>query len=111
MKFGLEVLGHVDCCPRRHGLFKPRTEKKTMKMKLITAAMFGLFAASAAHAEEYVCKVYCNGGATTVVVQASSSSDAAKKIDPAPVANQVCREAGLGNASSSTMGSSQCSRK
>lgn len=80
-------------------------------MKFIAATLFSLLAASAAHADVYVCKVYCNGGTTSVVVQASSSSEAAKKIDPAPVANQVCREAGLGNASSSTMGSSQCSRK
>lgn len=43
-------------------------------------------------------------------IKASSAKDAADKIDPMPVANQICREAGKGNASTATMGSNQCSR-
>jgi len=55
--------------------------------------------------------VYCANGKTQTVVDANSASDAAKKIDPTPVANGICQAAGKGNASSSTMGSSQCSVK
>lgn len=72
----------------------------------------GLLAvAGVAQAGEYVCTVYCANGKTQAVVQASSPSDAARKIDPTPVANQICQDARLGNASSKSMGSAQCSSK
>jgi hypothetical protein len=82
-------------------------------MKLSSIALSALLAANfnAAQAAEYVCKVYCSNGSTSVVVNASSSSDAARKVDPTPVADQVCREAGKGKASSSSMSSGQCSAK
>lgn len=82
-----------------------------MKFKVLAIAALATLGFGAAQASEYVCKVYCNSGSTTVVIQASSSSDAAKKIDPTPVANKICQDAGKGNASSSTMGSNQCSQK
>jgi hypothetical protein len=69
-----------------------------------------LVASFNAFAEEYSCKVYCDSGTTFVTVQASSSSDAAAKINPTPVANGICQSAGKGDASSSTMSGSQCSR-
>lgn len=55
-----------------------------MKKYLLICGLLGLSAT--AMAGEYQCKVYCPGG-TTTVVNASSSSDAAKKIDPQPVAD------------------------
>lgn len=70
-----------------------------------------LASAASSQAAEYVCKVYCNSGSTSIVISASSSSDAAAKIDPTPVANRICQEAGKGNASTSTMGSQQCSAR
>lgn len=82
-----------------------------MKLKYVLSLTALSLAAASAHASEFVCKVYCANGTTSVVIQADSRSDAAKKIDPEPVANQICRNAGKGNASSSTMGSSQCSAK
>ena len=80
-----------------------------MKLKSFVLAVAAFVCAASSQAGEYVCKVYCASGSTTVVITASSSSDAAQKIDPTPVANRICQEAGKGNASSSTMGSSQCS--
>ncbi|MEF8709808.1 MAG: hypothetical protein V5B38_13420 [Candidatus Accumulibacter propinquus] len=77
--------------------------------RLLIAGLFAV--AGVAQAGEYICTVYCSGGKTQTVVSASSASDAAKKIDPQPVAAQVCKSAGLGSPSSSTMGSSQCSSK
>jgi hypothetical protein len=82
-----------------------------MQAKSIAAIAAAFLSIGSAHAGEYVCKVYCSGGSTSVVISASSASDAAKKIDPTPVANQICKEAGKGNASSSTMSSNQCSAK
>lgn len=82
-----------------------------MKTKTFVIICSALLAMGSAHAAEYACKVYCSGGTTTVVITASSASDAAKKIDPTPVANQICKEAGKGTASSSTMSSNQCSAK
>ncbi len=82
-----------------------------MKLKYIAFAAIAFISVTAAQASEYVCKVYCNSGSTSVVITASSSSDAAKKIDPTPVANKICQDAGKGNASSSTMSSNQCSAK
>jgi hypothetical protein len=79
-------------------------------MKLKLALLAALFATSSVMAQTYSCKVYCQNGSTYANVNASSASEAAAKIDPTPVANQICRDAGKGNASSSTMGSSQCSR-
>lgn len=82
-----------------------------MNIKSLAIAATAVFASTSGYAAEYVCKVYCSNGTTSVVVSASSSSDAAKKVDPTPVANQICKEAGKGNASSSTMSSNQCSQK
>jgi hypothetical protein len=82
-----------------------------MKLNLVAFAIVAVVGSASAQAAEYVCKVYCNSGSTYATVTASSSSDAAKKIDPTPVANQICQDAGKGNASSATMGSSQCERK
>lgn len=59
----------------------------------------------------YICKVYCNSGTTSAVIDARSPSDAAQKIDQPAVADKICRDAGRGNASSKTMGSAQCSRQ
>jgi hypothetical protein len=82
-----------------------------MHTKYLIAAIATAASITSAQAGEYMCKVYCNNGSTTVVIQANSASDAANKIDPQPVANQICRDAGKGNASTATMGSSQCSKK
>ena len=82
-----------------------------MLIKTLLAISAALALSNAAYAGEYVCKVYCNSGTTSVVVDASSASDAAKKIDPQAVADRVCKDAGKGNASSKTMGSAQCDRK
>jgi hypothetical protein len=82
-----------------------------MKIRYIVISVLVGLASTSGHAAEYVCQVYCSGGTTSVVVPASSSSDAASKIDPTPVANQICKEAGKGTASSSTMRSNQCSVK
>ncbi len=82
-----------------------------MKIRLAILAALTAFGAASAQAGEYVCKVYCSSGTTSVVVPASSSSDAAKKINPTPVANKICQDAGKGNASSSTMSGNQCSAK
>ena len=81
------------------------------QLKLSALAIFVIFGVPSAHAGEYVCKVYCDSGSTNAVVQASSASDAAKKIDPTPVANRICQDAGKGNASSSTMSGGQCSTR
>lgn len=82
-----------------------------MTLKKLFALSAVLALSSAAYAGEYVCKVYCNSGITSILVDASSASDAAKKIDPQPVADKICKDAGKGNASSKTMGSAQCDRK
>ena len=82
-----------------------------MKLKLVAFAIVAIVSSASAQADsEYVCKVYCDKGSAYATVTASSSSDAASKIDPTPVANRICQDAGKGNASSSTMGSSQCSK-
>lgn len=82
-----------------------------MNLKSIAIAAAMLVGAASSQAGEYVCKVYCSSGSTNVVISASSSSDAASKIDPTPVANRICQDAGKGNASTSTMGSQQCSAR
>jgi Zn-dependent peptidase ImmA (M78 family) len=74
------------------------------------AILVALSASTSVMAQTYSCKVYCANGSTFVNIKASSAKDAAEKIDPTPVANQICREAGKGNASSNTMGSNQCTR-
>lgn len=81
------------------------------KLNLSVLTVFVMLGVASAHAGEYVCKVYCDGGSTNAVVQASSASDAARKIDPTPVANNICQDAGKGNASSSTMSGGQCSAR
>ncbi len=75
--------------------------------KLLFVSLFALM--GAVHAEEYSCKVYCNSGVTYVTVNASSSSDAAAKVDAQ--GHQVCKSDGKGNASEKTMRPEQCSRK
>lgn len=79
-----------------------------MKAKFLLA--MGLVALSSmASADEYVCKVYCNSGQTYVTVKASSSSDAAAKVDRQ--GDQICRGENKGNGSNQTMRPEQCSRK
>lgn len=81
-----------------------------MKYHITLAAIaIASFTAVSANAGEYVCKVYCTKGTTQATVKADSKSDAAKKIDSNGVADQVCKDAGKGAASSSTMKSEQCS--
>jgi hypothetical protein len=110
------IIGEVqrmDRIPRLLNCHQFRKGKnRIMKINaLFCAVAFVIGVSNTVQAGEYICKVYCNSGSTSIVVTASSSSDAAKKIDPTPVANQICKDAGKGNASSSTMGSSQCSSK
>ena len=80
---------------------------KFNRFGLATALMAPLLAFSG----EYQCKVYCKGpdGQTYVTVKADSSSDAAAMVDRQ--GHQICKAAGHGNASSSTMSSNQCSAK
>ena len=79
-----------------------------IKTTIFSFCAFSFFVASA-FADTYSCKVYCRSGSTYANVSASSSSDAANQIDSQ--ADSVCRNAGLGNATSSTMSGSQCSRR
>ncbi|MFZ4535246.1 hypothetical protein [Propionivibrio sp.] len=82
-----------------------------MKTRILVAVVLAAVS-SWAVAADYVCTVYCNNGKTQSVVNASSSSDAAKQLDSSQaVVNQICQAAKLGNASTSSMGSSQCSKK
>lgn len=79
-----------------------------MKTKVfLTIALVS--AASMASAEEYVCKVYCKSGTTSVEVKAGSKEEAAAKVDRMP--DQVCKGEGKGNKSDETMRPDQCSRK
>lgn len=79
-----------------------------MKTKLIIAAALAL-ASSGAFAGQYTCKVYCvnPSGSTTTTVNAGSASEAAKIVDGQ--SDQICRAAGHGKSTSSTMSASQCS--
>lgn len=83
-----------------------------MKLNLMVLAV-AMTGAMTANAGEYVCKVYCtSGGATSATVSASSSSDAAKQLDSSQATvDRICKAAGKGSASTSSMGSSQCSSK
>lgn len=79
--------------------------KKTLCVALLTVS------AGFAQAGEYVCKVHCvsPGGSTAVVVNASSSSQAAQIVDRQ--SDQICRSAGYGRSTSASMSASQCSPK
>lgn len=81
-----------------------------MKVKFAVTAVLLAFSSMAA-AEQYVCSVNCLNptGKTVVEINASSSSDAAQKIDKQ--SDKVCQSAGHGKSTSSTMSASQCSRK
>ena len=81
-----------------------------MKVKIIVAAVLAV-ASSLAAAGQYVCTVNCvsPSGKTQTVVSASSASDAAQKVDKQ--SDQICRAAGHGKSTSSTMSASQCSSK
>jgi hypothetical protein len=81
-----------------------------MRNQLLLATALVL-ASSWANAAQYVCKVHCvsPSGSTGVTVNAGSSSEAAKIVDGQ--ADQICRGAGYGKATSSTMSASQCTSK
>lgn len=74
--------------------------------KLFVLALMS--AAGMAQAETCQCKVYClsPSGTTVAELQASSKSDAAQKVDKQ--SDQICRDAGHGRSTSSTMNASQC---
>jgi len=76
--------------------------KKILMLGLLSIAGF-------AHADEYVCKVYCNSGETYISVKADSKSDAAAKVDRQ--SDQICKADNRGNSSSQTMRPEQCNRK
>ncbi len=75
--------------------------------KLLAVALFAL--AGVAQADDYSCKVYCNGGETFVTVSGNTKADAAAKVDQ--MGHQVCKSDNKGNATSKTMRPEQCSRK
>ena len=77
-----------------------------MKTKLFIAA--ALVMASSWASANYVCTVHCvnPSGTTTVSVKAGSASEAAKIVDGQ--SDQICRGAGFGKSTSSTMSASQC---
>ena len=81
-----------------------------MKLRIVAATIL-MLGSSLALADQYVCTVNClnPSGKTQVVVQASSSSDAAQKVDKQ--SDQICQAAGHGKSTSSTMSASQCSYK
>lgn len=81
-----------------------------MKTKLLLVC--GLVLASAsAMADQYQCTVNCvsPSGKTTAEVSAASTSEAASIVDRK--SDQICRDAGYGKSTSSTMSSSQCWKK
>jgi hypothetical protein len=81
-------------------------------MKTQLALASALMALSgAASAAQYACTVHCvnPSGKTVVTVNASSASDAASIVDKQ--GHQVCKAAGHGGATSSTMSASQCSSR
>lgn len=81
-----------------------------MKTRIfVAAAMF--MASSLALADQYICTVNClsPSGRTQAVVNAGSSSEAAQIVDKQ--SDQICRSAGFGKSTSSSMSASQCSRK
>lgn len=78
-----------------------------MKSIILVAGLFAV--TGVAQAGDFVCTVVCNSGKTQTVVQASSASDAAKKLDASQAGvNKICQAAKLGNATTSSMGSFQC---
>lgn len=78
-------------------------------MKKLLVLLAALSAFGVAHADQYVCKVYCQSGTTYVDVDANSKSEAAAKVDVMPDA--VCKGENKGNKSNQTMRPEQCSRK
>ncbi|MDZ4187865.1 MAG: hypothetical protein U1D25_07145 [Hydrogenophaga sp.] len=78
-----------------------------MKTKLLIVAALTL-ASSCAFASQYTCTVHCvsPSGTTTTTVKAGSASEAAKIVDGQ--SDQICRAAGHGKSTSSTMSASQC---
>ena len=81
-----------------------------MKFNFVAVAALAMVSSSA-FADQYVCTVNCVGpsGQTQVVVQAGNASQAAQAVDKQ--SDQICRSAGHDKSTSSTMSSSQCSRK
>jgi hypothetical protein len=75
--------------------------------KLFFVSLFAL--AGAAHADQYVCTVYCNSGTTSVSVEANSKADAAAKVDAQ--GHEICQSDNRGNATEKTMRPEQCSRR
>lgn len=79
-----------------------------MKKTMFAAMLMSI--AGFSFAAEYQCKVNCvPSGATYVTVNASSSSDAAQKVDKQ--SDQICQAAGYTRSTSSTMSAGQCSSK
>lgn len=76
-------------------------------MRTIAAAL--AVASSWAAAAQYTCTVHCispSGTTTTTTVNAGSASEAAKIVDGQ--SDQICRAAGHGKSTSSSMSASQC---
>lgn len=80
-----------------------------MKSKLLALAIASV--SIAATAQQYSCNVNCLNptGKTYVTVRAGSASEAADIVDKR--SDAICREAGHGKSTSSTMSASQCERK
>lgn len=73
---------------------------------LIAAAL--AVSSSWAAAGQYTCTVHCvnPSGTTSTTVNAGSASEAAKIVDGQ--SDQICRAAGHGKSTSSSMSASQC---
>jgi len=80
-------------------------------LKILTAVSVTLGIALPVTAAEYECRVYCKDpdGQVMVSVRADSRSDAASIVDRQ--GHEVCKRAGHGRATSSTMSPSQCNPK
>lgn len=64
---------------------------------------------SAGQGDSYACIVYCASGSTTVMVQASSRSDAARIADGQ--SDAICRGDNRGNSTSRRLPPEQCSKR
>lgn len=82
-----------------------------MKSVQWVVVALGVVVGMAAQAGEYQCTVYCKSpdGKTAVVVKAGSSGEAADIVDKQ--SDEVCRAAGHGRSTASSMSSSQCKAK
>lgn len=85
--------------------------KHALGFRFLGFAAVALAVSSSAWAAEYECRVYCKDpdGQASVTVRADSKSDAAQIVDRQ--GHDICKRAGHGRATSSTMSPSQCSPK